>query len=381
MIAVAMMLVIRRWPDFVYMFKEQFFTLLNLPIIIAAYWLIKVIHEFGHGFTCKNFGGEVHEIGFMFLVLAPFLYCNVTDSWTFEKKIYRIMTTAAGIMTEVMLAAIAAIVWAFTEPPGFIHAFSFNIAVLCSLSTILFNANPLMRFDGYYMIMDLMEVPNLRQRASRLMNYLFIRYILGGQTSELPEEHKFKFVFPMYAVCAAIYRWFLVITISFSVYRLFERAHLLVLGRLLVMVSLVSMLFIPVFMGGRKLVMQRYSLGVSNTRLLTILAILIVGMGLALFCPLPQHVTLNFILEPAQMAWLRSEVPGVLDWDPQIVEGVKVTLGEPVARLTNNELLCQIEVARAQIEQTKSIWRISPAAVCRTASPRLPNGWICFNVS
>ena len=105
LLTAALILILRRWNDFTAMFHAHFFTLRNIPLLFISVWFIKALHEFGHGLTCKNYGGEVHEMGWLFLVFTPFFYCNVTDAWTFTDKARRLLVTAAGIMTELMFAA------------------------------------------------------------------------------------------------------------------------------------------------------------------------------------------------------------------------------------------------------------------------------------
>jgi len=353
LLAVGAILIVRRWHDFAYMFHTAFFTIYNVPILFVVLWLTKALHEFGHGLTCKNYGGEVHELGILILVFMPMLYCNITDSWTFRSKAHRLLTSSGGILTELTLAGLAAVVWYFTEPPGFTHAFAFNMVVLCSLSTVLFNANPLLRFDGYYILMDLMEVPNLRQRSSKFVRNLVVRYILGGRQTETTEEHRYSFIFPFYAVSALAYRWFIIFAITFGIYRLFEHFGLVVLGRFLVMVSISTMLILPLTLGGRMLVKQRQALGITNTRLLILLAVLIAVAAMILSCPLPQHVTLNFILEPGRMNWLRSEVAGKIDWDPAVRQGAWFDENTILVTLENPELLYQQKKIQSDIEKIK----------------------------
>lgn len=354
LLAAAAGLVIGRWHDFTSMFHTSFFTIWNVPILFAVIWLTKALHEFGHGLTCKNYGGEVHELGILILVFMPMLYCNITDSWTFPNKAHRLATTAGGILTELMIAALATIVWYFTEQPGFIHAFAFNTMIVCSISTVMFNANPLLRFDGYYVMMDLIEVPNLRQRSSMAMRNFFVRYILGGRSNELPEEHRFRFIFPLYSVSAMIYRWFIVFVITFSIYAVLKGMHLVMFGRAFVVFSLLTMLILPLYKAGSMITKQRRAFGISNVRLLTLLAILVILAAGALFWPLEQYVTLNFILEPAQMQWLRSEVDGKVDCDQRVREGVWIDTESPmVACLENLELPYENVLLQSQIAQTE----------------------------
>ncbi|MCP4707243.1 MAG: hypothetical protein GY869_01345 [Planctomycetes bacterium] len=356
MIAVAAFLVMRRWNDFAAMFHGSFFTLRNIPLLFISIWLIKGLHEFGHGLTCKNYGGEVHEMGWLFLVFAPFFYCNVTDSWTFTNKTRRMLVTAGGIMTEILCAALATFIWYFTDPPGLVHAISFNIIIACSISTVLFNANPLLKYDGYYMLMDLIEVPNLRARSSRYMTNLFVKYILGGHSEEMPEEHRFSFVFPLYSIAAYFYRWFIVVVILYIVYQMLEQLGLEWLGRVFVVFSALTMLIFPIAKGGNMIIKKRYALGISRVRLMFWIVLIVIVVGAVLFWPLQQHVTLPFILEPQQVHWIRSEAPGFLNWTSYVKEGVwldEESGQATVATLQNDEIEYQRQEIQANLEQIR----------------------------
>ena len=170
---------------------------------------VKTIHEFGHGLTCKHFGGEVHEMGAMFIMFTPYLYCNVSDSWLLPDKTRRILVTAAGIFVEMTLAIVAAWVWMVTAP-GLLHQICFNIMFTCSVSTVLFNANPLMKFDGYYMMADALEVPNLKQKSAAAASGWAQRYLLGlrgGRAGAI-------FLVRVRARCSDCTRWRAIFTVG-----------------------------------------------------------------------------------------------------------------------------------------------------------------------
>ena len=164
---------------------QAFFAAENWLLLAAVLGCTKVLHEFGHGLSCKHFGGECHEMGVMILVLTPCLYCNVSDSWMLPNRWHRAAIGAAGMYVEVVLASICTFIWWFTEP-GPLNYVCLNIMFVSSVSTILFNANPLLRYDGYYILSDLMEVPNLRQKASKLLNRKLGQYCLGLEEPEDP---------------------------------------------------------------------------------------------------------------------------------------------------------------------------------------------------
>ena len=145
---------------------SRFFSLNNIALIWVTTILIKSIHELGHGLTCKHFGGEVHEVGVMLLVFTPYFFVNVSDSWVMPDRNKRILISAAGIYVELVLASLATLLWAVVQP-GALQQELWNIMVIASVSTLIFNANPLMRFDGYYIMTDWIEVPNLSTQVAR----------------------------------------------------------------------------------------------------------------------------------------------------------------------------------------------------------------------
>ncbi len=175
----------------------------------------KILHEFGHGLSCKHFGGECHEMGVMILVLTPCLYCNVSDSWMLPNKWHRAAIGAAGMYVEVVLASICTFIWWFSEP-GLLNYICLNMMFVCSVSTILFNANPLLRYDGYYILTDILEIPNLRQKATTILSRKLGKWCLGLEPPDdpfLPQRN--QGLFALYTVAAAVYRWVVLFSILY----------------------------------------------------------------------------------------------------------------------------------------------------------------------
>jgi putative peptide zinc metalloprotease protein len=227
---------------------QEFFAFRTILYMWLALGVVKVIHEFGHGLSCKAFGGESHEMGFLFMCFSPALYCNVTDSWTVADKWKRITISFAGIWVELIIASLATFVWWYTPHWPFINNVALCIMVLCSVSTFVFNANPLMRFDGYYILADWLEVPNLRERANR--------YIMGIAQEkcfgiEVPPEPYMattrKALFISYAVVSWFYRWFVTVSILLFLASWLKPYKLESLSVMLAFASLASMLFWPIF--------------------------------------------------------------------------------------------------------------------------------------
>ncbi|MCP3952420.1 MAG: hypothetical protein GY697_09430, partial [Desulfobacterales bacterium] len=173
------------WPELTGRLSDRLFSAHNLLLLWLTYPLIKIFHEFGHAFAVKRWGGEVHEMGIMLIALTPIPYVDATASASFPGKQHRIAVAAMGMMVELLLAAVALFVWLNVET-GLISAIAYNIMLIGGASTILFNGNPLLRYDGYYMLADLIEIPNLAQRSTRYLGYLLQRYLLGIEAVASP---------------------------------------------------------------------------------------------------------------------------------------------------------------------------------------------------
>jgi putative peptide zinc metalloprotease protein len=137
------------------------------------------LHECGHGLTCKNYGGEVHEMGFLLLAFQPCLYCNVNDAWLFPEKRHKIYVALAGVWVEILLGSLAAWVWFFVDVGNPVGRIAYILMTISTASSLLVNLNPLLRFDGYYMLTDLLEVPNLRQNSLAIFSWSIKTKLLG----------------------------------------------------------------------------------------------------------------------------------------------------------------------------------------------------------
>lgn len=185
----------------------------NLLMLWVLFPLIKLIHEFGHAFAIKAYGGEVHEMGVMILVLTPVPYVDASSSWAFRSKWQRFVVGGAGMMAELLLASFALFLWLALEP-GIARAVCFNIMLVAGVTTVMFNANPLMRFDGYYMLADWLEIPNLRTRGTQYLVYLCEKYLFARRETEAPESTAGeRFWFVAYSVTSFFYRILVIIGI------------------------------------------------------------------------------------------------------------------------------------------------------------------------
>jgi len=236
----ALVLAGSHWDELTKDLSAQIFAAENLLVMALVFPLAKLVHEFGHGMAVKAYGGEVHEMGVMLLVLMPVPYVDASASLALREKRRRMVVGAAGMLSELLLAAVAMFVWANVEP-GLVRAIAYNVMVIAGISTLVFNANPLLRFDGYYILSDMLEIPNLGQRANAHLGYLVRRYLLGVTqavpANDAPGERAW-FVF--YAIASFFYRIFVTLSIALLV-----AEQYFVVGVLLALWSLYNTLVQP----------------------------------------------------------------------------------------------------------------------------------------
>ena len=183
----------------------------------------------------------------MFLVLTPCLYCNVSDSWMLPNRWHRAAIGAAGMYVELVLASICTFIWWFTEP-GPLNYICLNVMFISSVSTVMFNANPLLRYDGYYILSDILEIPNLRQKASTILNRKLGKWCLGLEEPEdpfLPQRR--QWLFATYTVASAIYRWVVTLSILYFLNKVFEPYGLKILGQAIALGALYGLLIQPLW--------------------------------------------------------------------------------------------------------------------------------------
>lgn len=321
----------RRLPHF-----EEFFAMENWLWLAGTLAITKVLHEFGHGLACKRFGGECHEMGIMLLVFTPCLYCNVSDSWMLNNRWHRAGIAAAGMYVELFLAAVATWIWWYSVP-GVVHYLALNVMFVCSVSTLLFNANPLMRYDGYYILSDLAEIPNLRQKASTILRDWACKWCLGIEPADDPFlPHKNRWLFAIYSVAAVIYRWVITFSILWFVNKMLEPYGLQFLARVIAAMSLFSLMVFPLWKLSCFLWEGTRMRRIHATRL-TVTTLVLSGTCLLFFIPLPFHVQCGIRIELRDDEPVYVEVAGTLQ-EVLAEQGTKVKAGDPIAKLDNSTI-------------------------------------------
>jgi len=340
---VAVSLVVSQWKTF-YDKLPDFQSFFNWWTI-ASFWVclavVKIIHEFGHGLTAKHFGGEVHEMGILFLVLTPALYCDVTDSWLLPNKWKRIWISAAGIYVECFLASIATFVWWYSTP-GLLNSLAMATMFICSVNTILFNANPLLRYDGYYVMADWLEIPNLRIKSTQFFAYLIQEKVLGLEIpvqSYMPRARRSLFV--TYAVASYVYRWFVTFAILWFLSQVLKPYKLESVSYLLAAGSLVPLLGMPVYQIVKFLRTPGRLRKVKKARASAFgVAAIVLVVGILLI-PTPLRISGSMVLKLAKPEEVYAEVEGKLD-ELDVKNGDWVTKDTVLAKLSNFEKLKEL---------------------------------------
>jgi putative peptide zinc metalloprotease protein len=332
---------------------RAFFNMANLFWLWFALGLTKILHEFGHALSCKHFGGECHEMGIVLMMFTPCLYCDVSDVSTFQSKWHRIFVSAAGIYVELAIASIATLVWCGTLG-GIVHNIAFALMAFCSVNTLLVNANPLMRFDGYYILSDLLEIPNLRQKAQQyFQQFVMDRLGLGATAPKPPVPHGRIFI--AYAVASTFYRWIFSGLVLWGLHQLLQPYGLGSISLVLALCAAILLIVFPLLaMTGVVLKAARTTKQFHGYRFLTTALVLaMLGAGILLM-PIPRTINAAFTLEPCSVQPVFAPIDGRLI-SIHVSDGQFVRSGDCLATLENTALAMQVlqldhEVRRLDID-------------------------------
>jgi putative peptide zinc metalloprotease protein len=322
----------------------------NLIWLTVIFIVLKAVHEFSHAFACKAYGGRVTEMGIMLMLFLPIPYCNATDSWGFAEKWKRIAVASAGMYGEFAVAAIAAIVWSATEP-GVVHTIAFNTIFIASVTTLLFNLNPLLRYDGYYILSDSLEIPNLANRSNEMLKHLICTKIFG--VKELREPHykdrTEQVLLVTYALCSMPYRLLIITGIIVAVTYEYP-----VVGIMLAVLGLVMWIAFPIGKGITFLLTSPILHQVRPRAVLisgAFAAAVIIFFGVI---PWPAHSYADGVVEPRNRVVLRAAEAGFVE-EILAQPGETVTENQPVVVLRSDQRLADLAQARASfnIEQVR----------------------------
>ncbi len=350
-----------QWKALTLNVNEQLLGTGNLLLLAVLFPLVKVLHELGHGLVCKLRGGEVHETGVMLLAGYPVPFVDVSNSSAFVSKWQRALVGAAGMLTELFIAAIAFYFWLGLEP-GLTRSIAYNVAVLASVTTLFFNANPLLRYDGYYILADLIEIPNLGTRANRHWQYLAEAFVFRVKNPERPAAtigERRWFVF--YAPLSYVYRLFVSLSIA-----IFIAGKLFLFGVAFGIWTIAQGVVWPIFKGLRALATAPQYAD-RGKRIRNVFAIGSVLLALLLFVmPLPFHTHAEGVLWLPERAILRAETAGFVR-QVLAAPGTAVQVGDAVVESVEPGLAARIQVQHARVDeisaQVDAAWLVSQSKV------------------
>jgi putative peptide zinc metalloprotease protein len=336
------------WAELTNNVTDRVFSAQSLLVLWLVYPLVKVLHEFSHGYAIKHLGGEVHEMGVMLLVLMPIPYVEASAATSLRNKWERVLTGGAGIMAEMLVAALALQAWVVLEP-GLLRSVAFNIILVGSVSTVLFNGNPLLRYDGYYMLMDWLEIPNLAQRSQRYLGYLTKRHLLGMDRLEpiymAPGERGWLF---FYSIAAFIYRLFVYTAII-----LFIAGKFFIVGIALAIWAALNMLAWPLL---KKMHFLLFSPALREHRGRAV-GVAVGGVALALLLlfmlPFPSWTNAEGVVWVGEESLVRAGMYGFIE-EVMARPGELVNKGDVLLVCSNPELLAEREVYLARLDELRT---------------------------
>jgi putative peptide zinc metalloprotease protein len=324
----------------------------NLWLMAAVFPIIKLAHELGHGFAVKTWGGQVTEGGIMLLVFAPAPYVDASAASGFRSKTRRAVVGAAGMLTELVLAALAMYIWVLVEP-GLVRSIAYNVMIVAGVSTLVVNGNPLLRYDAYYILSDLLEMPNLAQRGQKYLTYLWNLKVFGihdqDEPQESPSERRWLLGYTTVSWC---YRVFITLSIA-----LFIAGEFFFFGVMFALWSITTLIALPIFKGLRYVlsnpVLQRKR---QRAKAVTagIVAILLV---LLVLIPMPLRTQSQGVVWLPEQSMLRARENGFFGrW--LVNPGTRVVNGVPIFTLEDPLLVTELEVAQAKVNEAQARYNI-----------------------
>ena len=316
----------------------------NLVFLYLGLVIVKTVHEFGHAFAVRRFGGEVHTMGVMFLIFSPLPYMDASSAWAFRNKWQRVFVGAAGMIFEVFVAAGAIFVWANTAP-GVVHSLAYNMVFVASVSTVLFNINPLLRFDGYYILSDLLDIPNLHQNSARHLKYLVEHHAFGCRNVETPAASRREEIwFTTFGILSGAYRIFV-----FSMILLFVADQFLLAGLIMAAICLVSWVIVPIT-GIVRYLGSSPRLYRTRPRAIAVCGAAFVVVGAFLFlAPFPNSFKAPGVLKSTNYVVAVNKASGRV---AEVIasSGERVVPGDALLHLTNPELALEIRESQASLD-------------------------------
>jgi putative peptide zinc metalloprotease protein len=324
----------------------------NLLWVMVVFLVLRVLHEFGHATACKAMGGRSTEIGLLLIAwVLPLPYCDATSAWRFPETWRRVLVSAAGMMAELFAAGVAAFVWAGTRGSGGLaQTLAYNTILVSGVTTIVFNINPLLRYDGYYILSDVAGTPNLAQRARDFWRFLLERFAFGIRATRPPEirDAGEAWLLGVYGALSWPYRMVVAVTIIVMI-----AGSYATLGVVLAAITGMAWLVWPILKGAgylagspRLLGRRGRAVGVSCG----VAGVLLVVIGVI---PMPAAGYAIGAVEPLRMAGVRAGEGGFVR-RVLVRAGEWVEPGAPMFELENAQLRTEAAMSLAQRDRARA---------------------------
>jgi putative peptide zinc metalloprotease protein len=344
-VGLAVLLAAMHWHDLTENVMDRILVPHNLFLLWLVFPVVKTLHEFGHAFATKAYGGEVHEMGVMLLVLTPFPYMDASAASAFGAKWQRMVVGAAGMIVELFLAALALFVWLNVEP-GVVRTVAYNVMFIAGISTVLFNGNPLLRYDGYYIFADYLEIPNLRLRAQAYLRYLWERYAFGHREAQAEMATRSERAwFVCYGLASMVYRLFVFVAVT-----TFVAGKFFFIGVVFAVLGVATGVLTPL---GKLLTYLSTSPRLRRVRLragLVVGSVTALVVGVVCFAPVPLRSRAEGVIWVPERAHVRATSQGFVE---QIVAppGAQVRQGEVLLVCRDAVLETRVKVLEKRLQE------------------------------
>jgi putative peptide zinc metalloprotease protein len=345
MVAAAAVLV-SRWSEFVSS-SASIFHPTNWIWLLAAWVILKLIHELAHAIACERQGGEVGESGIVLILFAPLAYVDVSSCWRLNSRWSRILVAAAGMYVELVIAAVAVLLWTLTDAPQARFLLQ-NLVFTAGLSTLLFNANVLMRFDGYFILADLIEVPNLYAESAKAIRHIAKRSAIGEETNSSALGGWRRHFVPIYGLAALVWRIVICFSLGIAASTMFAGAGI---G--------ITMIGVMIWFGRPLHHLIMFAVDLRRRDPNRFVRGAVVGAAASCFCcwmifwfPLPTSVTVPAVARYLPETMLRSRASGFVS-KIYVADGDLVQEGDLLVELKNRELTSRLQQAEITWKQNE----------------------------
>ncbi len=341
-----------RWQEFSAQ-SVSFFSTGNLLAIWLIWFSLKLFHELFHALVCRRYGGRVYDAGFLFILFIPLTYVNATSSWNFPSKWQRIHVAVAGMFIELGIAWVALLVWA-GQPGTAMGLIAHNTVIIAGISSLLFNANPLMRFDGYYVLSDLTGIPNLYSHGLQFIRGAGAKWFLGISSTPLTGSWGRKWFIRLYGVGIYIWRLFILLSLGYIASSMAGG-----FGIIATFGAAIVWLGMPLYLFYKRLPLYKQQNPSVVNHLLLRFLITIAGIALtASVISWEQRIEAPAVIEYQHQFSVRPEIDGFVT-AAHVTEGQLVQQGELLITMENNELVYAVNLLDLEIKQLELESRIA----------------------